>query len=415
MVSINEKRLISHINALGTIGIDREGKRTRLAADDAEKAGRDAVVGWMKEAGLRVAIDCIGNIFGIWEEEDNQREAAVMTGSHIDTVINAGQYDGCYGVLAGIEVIQSLKEAGYKTCRPMVVAAFTNEEGVRYSPDMMGSLVYAGGMAPEEALGVTGIDGTILGKELKRIGYAGTEKPGFIKPYSFVELHIEQGPILEAEGYGIGAVENLQGISWQKITIEGVQNHAGTTPTSYRIDAGVAAAKVVTFMRERCLQSKGKTVSTTGCMEFQPNAINVIPSRAIFTVDVRNPDEEALQAEEQALADYLKELEQTDKVKIHTERLSRFKPVLFDEGIVKMVEKHAKNHSLSSRRITSGAGQDAQNMAALCPTAMIFAPSVRGISHNPKEFTSNKDLTACAKVFMDVMAELAGVREGEET
>lgn len=410
MVSINAKRLLDRINTLGAIGIDEEGRRTRLAADDAEKAGRDAVVGWMKEAGLRVAVDSIGNIFGIWEDEDNRNEKAVMTGSHIDTVINAGQYDGCYGVLAGIEVIQSLKEAGCKTSRPMAVVAFTNEEGVRYSPDMMGSLVYAGGMEPEEALATVGIDGTVLGEELKRIGYAGEETPGFLKPYAFVELHIEQGPILEAEGYDIGAVENLQGISWQQITIEGVQNHAGTTPTSYRIDAGVAAAKVITFMRERCLKSDGKTVSTTGCMELQPNAINVIPSKAVFTVDVRNPDEEALLAEEQALDDYLKELERTDKVKISTERLSRFKPVLFDESIVGIVEKHARDHGLSSRRITSGAGQDAQNMALLCPTAMIFAPSVNGISHNPKEFTSDRDLIACANVFMDVMAELAQAR-----
>ena len=243
MIKVNEERLINHLNTLGAIGIDAEGKRTRLAADDAEKAGRDAVAGWMKEAGLRVAVDKIGNIFGIWETEENKGKPVVMTGSHIDTVINAGQYDGCYGVLAGLEVIQSLKEAGVKPEYPLAVGAFTNEEGVRYSPDMMGSLVYAGGMTAEDALKTVGIDGTVLGEELMRIGYAGTEEPGFLKPCAFVELHIEQGPILDAEGYTIGAVEDLQGISWQEITIEGAQNHAGTTPISYRRDAGVAAAK----------------------------------------------------------------------------------------------------------------------------------------------------------------------------
>jgi len=406
MVSMNEKRLIDRINALGKTGIDAEGKRTRLAADDAEKAGRDLVAGWMREAGLEVTVDYIGNIIGLWETEENKGLKPVMTGSHIDTVVNAGQYDGCYGVIAGLEVIQSLKEAGVKTKRPMAVCAFTNEEGVRYSPDMMGSLVYAGGMSAGEACATVGIDGTVLGEELKRIGYAGTVEPGTLQPHAFVELHIEQGPILEAEGYAIGAVENLQGISWQQITIEGVQNHAGTTPTSYRQDAGLAAAKVITFMRERCLASNGKTVSTTGCIEFQPNAINVIPSRAVFTVDVRNPDEEALCAEEKALADFLAELEKTDRVKITTERLSRFKPVLFDENIVKLVEKHAGKRGMSCRRITSGAGQDAQNMALLCPTAMIFSPSVNGISHNPKEYTSDEDLLACARVFMDVMTDL---------
>lgn len=408
MVTINERRLLDRIGKLGQIGKNLDGKRTRLAADDAEKLGRDAVVAWMREAGLRVETDYIGNIFGFWETEENKGQEPVMTGSHIDTVINAGQYDGCYGVLAGIEVIQSLKEAGVKTARPMAVAAFTNEEGVRYSPDMMGSLVYAGGMSAADACASVGIDGTVLGEELKRIGYAGTVEPGFLKPHAFVELHIEQGPILDAEGYDIGAVENLQGISWQQITIEGAQNHAGTTPISYRHDAGVAAAKVITFMRERCLKSNGKTVSTTGCIAFEPNAVNVIPSKAVFTVDVRNPDEAALQAEEKALADYLVELEKTDGVKITTERLSRFKPVLFDEGIVKLVEKYAGERNLRCRRMTSGAGQDAQNMALLCPTAMIFSPSVKGISHNPKEYTKDEDLIRCARVFMDVMSDLAG-------
>lgn len=408
MAVINACRLLSRINALGEIGKNAGGQRTRLAADDAEKAGRDAVVGWMKEAGLRVEVDRIGNIFGIWETEENRSRRPVMTGSHIDTVINAGQYDGCYGVLAGIEVLQSLREAGVKTERPLVVGVFTNEEGVRYSPDMMGSLVYAGGLSAEEACASVGIDGTVLGEELARIGYAGTAEPGFLRPHAFVELHIEQGPILDAEGWDIGAVENLQGISWQQITIEGAQNHAGTTPISYRHDAGVAAAKVITFMRERCLKSGGKTVSTTGCIAFQPNAINVIPSRAVFTVDVRNPDEAALQAEEKALADYLAELEKTDGVTITAERLSRFRPVQFDEEIVRLVEKYAKQHALKCRRITSGAGQDAQNMALLCPTAMIFAPSVNGISHNPREYTRDDDLLRCADVLLDVLSELAG-------
>jgi N-carbamoyl-L-amino-acid hydrolase len=410
MVSINEKRLLDRIDALGEVGIGEDGRRIRLAADDGDKAGRDLLCKWLKEAGLRVVVDYIGNIFGIWETEENKNEKPVMFGSHIDTVINAGKFDGCYGVLTGLEVIQSLKEAGCKTKRPMVVGAFTNEEGVRYSPDMMGSLVYAGGLSVEDALPIVGVDGTVLGDELKRIGYAGTVEPGFIKPYAFIELHIEQGPILDAEGCQLGAVEDLQGISWQQVTIEGEQNHAGTTPISYRIDAGLAAAKVITFMRDRCLKSNGKTLSTTGCIKFTPNAINVICSKAVFTVDIRNADEAALQAEEKALAEYLKELKKTDKVKISTERLTRFKPVQFDEGIVKLVEKYAAKRNLSCRRITSGAGQDAQNLALLCPTAMIFIPSINGISHNPKEFCNNTDMIAGAKVFMDAVSELAEVK-----
>lgn len=405
-MDINKERLLDSIFMLGKIGIDASGERTRLAASDAEKEGRDFVVKQMREAGLDVVVDRIGNIFGIWQTEENRKEAPLMIGSHIDTVINAGQYDGCYGVLTGIEIVRTLKEQKAALKRPLVVGAFTNEEGVRYQPDMMGSLVYAGDLSLDEALDSVGTDGTILRDELTRIGYGGTVDPGFIKPYAFIELHIEQGPIMDAKGISIGAVENLQGISWQRISIEGAANHAGTTPTDMRIDAGLAASKVNVFMRERCLASSGKTVCTVGTMALEPNAVNVIPSKAVFTVDVRNPNEEKLKEEEMALAAYLKKLEETDHVKIHTERLVRFEPVEFDNGICKITEKMAEKRGLSHCRMTSGAGQDAQMMARICPTAMIFVPSVKGISHNPKEYTRDEDLVGGANVFLDIFAEL---------
>ena len=405
-MDINKERLLDSIFMLGKIGIDASGERTRLAASDAEKEGRDFVVKQMREAGLDVVVDRIGNIFGIWQTEENRKEAPLMIGSHIDTVINAGQYDGCYGVLTGIEIVRTLKEQKAALKRPLVVGAFTNEEGVRYQPDMMGSLVYAGDLSLDEALDSVGTDGTILRDELTRIGYGGTVDPGFIKSYAFIELHIEQGPIMDAKGISIGAVENLQGISWQRISIEGAANHAGTTPTDMRIDAGLAASKVNVFMRERCLASSGKTVCTVGTMALEPNAVNVIPSKAVFTVDVRNPNEEKLKEEEMALAAYLKKLEETDHVKIHTERLVRFEPVEFDNGICKITEKMAEKRGLSHCRMTSGAGQDAQMMARICPTAMIFVPSVKGISHNPKEYTRDEDLVGGANVFLDIVAEL---------
>ena len=407
MRNINTDRLIERIGLLGETGIDSEGRRVRLAASDEDKAGRDLVAGWMAEAGMRVVVDHIGNVFGIWDTPENRDAAPVMVGSHIDTVIHAGRYDGCYGVIAGIELVRTLREAGLKTKRPIMVGAFTNEEGVRYQPDMMGSLVYAGGLSAEAALASVGTDGTILGEELRRIGYAGTAAPGWIRPWKYVELHIEQGPILDAEGIAIGAVEDLQGISWFRITIEGKQNHAGTTPTNMRIDAGLAAARVNVFLRERCSRPGSRTVATVGTMAFSPNAVNVIPDRAVFTVDVRNPSEEVLQAEEKALLDYLKELERTDHVRITAERISRSEPVLFDEEIVRLVEKAAKGRSLSCRRMTSGAGQDAQMIARICPAAMIFTPSVGGISHNPAEYTKAEDLAAGANVFLDVVSELA--------
>ncbi|KAB2332289.1 Zn-dependent hydrolase [Cytobacillus depressus] len=407
-LSINTDRLLNRLQELGRIGRDTDNKLTRLAASDTDKAGRDLFVTWMKESGLEVYIDRIGNIFGIWYGPENRNEAPIMIGSHIDTVINAGIFDGCYGVLSGLEVINTLQEAGFIPSRPIAVAAFTNEEGVRYTPDMMGSLVFAGGLSVEDALATVGADGTLLGEELERIGYAGTEDPGFLKPHAYIELHIEQGPILEKMGFPIGAVENLQGISWQRITIEGVANHAGTTPTDMRRDAGLAAARVITYLRDRANDSNGQTVATVGTIDFKPNAINVIPSLATFTVDLRDPYEQRLQQEERALANYLKELAVSEEVSITTEQLVRFQPVTFDETIVKLVEQAANQRGLQSKRMTSGAGHDAQMMARVCPTAMIFVPSIDGISHNPKEYTKDTDLEDGANVLLDVVSNLSG-------
>ena len=277
MTTVDAERLLGRIRALGQIGRDGDGRLSprRLGC---RQEGRDQLVAWMRQAGLEIAVDRIGNIFGIW---NSGGAAPVMLGSHIDTVIDAGIYDGCYGVLAGLEVVEALKRAGAAPARPIAVAAFTNEEGVRYAPDMMGSLVHAGGLSVEAALASVGTDGSVLGAELERIGYAGASEPGFLRPHAYLELHVEQGPVLAREGVPIGAVENLQGISWQRVTIAGVANHAGTTPMSMRRDAGHAAARVVTFLRDRATASNAPTVATVGCMSFEPNAINVIPSRAI--------------------------------------------------------------------------------------------------------------------------------------
>lgn len=405
--SVDAERLTGRIKALGRVGRDGDSRLLRLAGSNADKAGRDQFVSWLHGAGLDVVVDRIGNIFGIWRTAENARQAPIMLGSHIDTVINAGIYDGCYGVLAGLEVIETLKARGLAPSRPIVVAAFTNEEGVRYAPDMMGSLVYAGGLGVEDALATVGTDGTLLGDELKRIGYAGTEEPGFLRPQVYLELHIEQGPILEREGVSIGAVENLQGISWQRITIEGEANHAGTTPMSMRRDAGLASARVLTFLRDWTRSANATGVATVGCLNFEPNAINVIPSRATFTVDLRDPDEERLLAAEAALAAYLTELAQAEDVTITTERMARFEPVTFDARLVSAIEDAAKARGSSVKRMTSGAGHDAQMIARIAPAAMIFVPSVDGISHNPREHTPEADLIAGANVLLDVVTRLS--------
>jgi N-carbamoyl-L-amino-acid hydrolase len=408
---IDAARMMRRIDALAQIGAIDGGGCCRLALTDADRQGRDLVVGWMRELGLEVTVDAIGNVFGVQAGATAQgrpRLAPVMTGSHIDTVRTGGRYDGNYGVLAGLEVLQTLREAGVRTAHPLAVGLFTNEEGARFAPDMLGSLVYAGGMPLEEALDVRAIDGARLGDELQRIGYAGSAVPGALRPHAFVELHIEQGPVLDAEGVTIGAVQDLQGISWQALTITGQSNHAGTTPMHLRHDAGYAAAAVATFVRDLTRRVGPPQVATVGRIELHPNLINVIAARATLTVDLRHTDEAALQRAEAEVADFLRRLSHEEGVTIESRRLARFEPVHFDADVVRRIEAVAQRLGHTPRRMTSGAGHDAQMLARLCPTAMIFVPSVRGISHNPAEHTAPEHLAAGADVLLHTMLELAG-------
>ncbi|MEX3962884.1 Zn-dependent hydrolase [Paraburkholderia sp. EG286B] len=408
-LKLNGEVLLRQLRELGEIGADPQaGGRTRIALTDDEKAGRDRVVAWMRELDLDVRIDRIGNVFGtLHAGADAGSQRPLMMGSHIDTVRNAGALDGCYGVLAGLAVVRAFREAGVKPGRSITVGAFTNEEGVRYQPDMMGSLVYAGGLAVEAALDARGIDGTRLGDELARIGYAGAMEPGAITPHEYFELHIEQGPILEAENVRIGVVENLQGISWQRVSVQGNANHAGTTPTRLRHDAGWVAAAVATFLRDLAVRS-GTTLATIGMLSIEPNVINVIPRKAVFTVDLRDPDEARLQDAERRLADFLAEVAHKEGVKIETERLVRFEPVVFDAALARAIEAAAERRGFSNRRMTSGAGHDAQMIARIAPAAMIFVPSRGGISHNPREHTDDDQLIDGANVLLDVVLERVG-------
>lgn len=403
-LQLNGALLLEQIRLLGDIGADPEqGGRTRIALTDAEKAGRDQVVAWMKALDLRVRIDRIGNIFATLPAASGEDLAPLMMGSHIDTVTNAGALDGCYGVLAGLAVVRAFRDAGVLPARPITVAAFTNEEGVRYQPDMMGSLVHAGGLSLQAALDTLGTDGSRLGDELARIGYAGDLEPGAIVPHEYLELHIEQGPILEAEGIQIGVVENLQGISWQQVTVKGSANHAGTTPTRLRHDAGYVACAAVAEARAIARDSAGTTLATTGCIAFEPNVINVIPRRATFTVDLRDPDESRLRQAEQRFAEVLDRLAQEEGVSVSREQLVRFEPVVFDAGLADAIEESARRLDLSHRRMTSGAGHDAQMIARTAPAAMIFVPSRGGISHNPWEHTDDAALIEGAEVLLDVV------------
>lgn len=405
---LDTAKLLEQLRELGAIGHDAaQGGRTRIALTDEEKAGRDLLVRWMRELDLEVRVDQIGNIFGVLHAAHPEGMAQpLMMGSHIDTVRNAGALDGCYGVLAGLAVVRAYRQAGLRPARAIVVAAFTNEEGVRYQPDMMGSLVYAGGMDVQAALNTVGTDGTRLGDELARIGYAGDMAPGAIVPREYIELHIEQGPVLEAEGKLIGVVESLQGISWQKVTITGVANHAGTTPTRLRHDAGYAAAACVAFLREQVVGAAPETtLATVGSLRLEPNLINVIPRRATFTVDLRDPDDQRLQTAERRLADFLATLAGREGVTVETEQLVRFEPVVFDAALADRIQAAAQRRGLPHRRMTSGAGHDAQMLARIASSAMIFVPSRGGISHNPREHTDDDQLALGAQVLLDVVQD----------
>lgn len=403
---LSEDGLMVRIDALATIGATEGGGVCRIALTDADREGRDQLVRWMRDLDLQVHVDRIGNIFGV--RAGRTDAAPVMTGSHIDTVATGGRYDGAYGVLAGLEVVRWLNDRQITTERPLVVAAFSNEEGVRFQPDMMGSLVHAGGLPLAQALDSRDAAGIRLGDELARIGHAGDMACGAIVPQAFVELHIEQGPVMEAEGIAIGAVQDLQGISWQQFSITGQSNHAGTTPMRLRRDAGHCAAAIAVFVRDLALRLGGSQVATVGAISLHPNLVNVIAARAKLTVDLRNTDDTVLAQAEAELASFVQRLAAEQGVQIATQRLARFAPVRFDAGLVELIEGRAQARGWRTRRMTSGAGHDAQMLARICPTAMVFVPSVAGISHNPREHTAPADLLRGTAVLRDVLLALAG-------
>lgn len=402
---IDGARLLASLQALGAIGGLPGGGVCRLALTDADRQGRDWTVARMRELGMDVTVDAIGNVVGVYRGLEDR--PPVMTGSHIDTVRTGGLYDGNYGVLAGLEAVAALRDAGTRTRRPIAVAFFTNEEGARFAPDMMGSLVFQGDLGLDEALATRGIDGATVGDELRRIGYAGDAPVGRAQVDSFVELHIEQGPVLDREGLQIGVVEGVQGISWTEFTLLGVSNHAGTTPMHMRKDAGYVAARVATFARELAQRLGGNQIATMGAITLEPNLVNVIPNKALFTVDLRNTDGAVLQAAEAQLWEFAEQAAEQEGVQCRRRMLARFDPVRFDSAVIERVERAATARGLSHRRMASGAGHDAQMLARMCPTGMIFVPSVNGLSHNVREHTEPADLIAGAGVLLQVLTELA--------
>lgn len=402
---IDRERLLGRIDALAQIGAIEGGGVCRLALTQEDRQGRDQVLAWMRELGLTITIDPIGNVIGV--RAGREQGPPVMTGSHIDTVRTGGRYDGNLGVLAGLEVIETLNDAGFETSLPLAVGFFTNEEGARFAPDMMGSMVHQGQLPLDEMLAVQGIDGETVAEALEAIGYRGEAVCPAPPPAAFVELHVEQGPVLEQAGDVIGAVTGVQGISWTELRFDGQSNHAGTTPMRLRHDAGLAAGEMIAFVRQLTREMGGEQVGTVGSVELVPNLVNVIAKRATLTVDLRNTDEDELKRAEARMLAHARQVAQDEGLTLETRRLARFEPVAFSERIIEQVEQRAGTMGLSVRRMPSGAGHDAQSFAPNCPTGMVFVPSVGGISHNVAEFTEPDHLEAGANVLLGLLTELA--------
>jgi N-carbamoyl-L-amino-acid hydrolase len=405
-----EAALMQRLQDLAAIGATPEGGVCRLALTDADRDARAQLMAWMREAGLTVQVDAIGNLFGTRAgtgSVDGADAAPVMTGSHIDSVATGGRYDGSYGVMAGLEVLRWMDAHGIRTRRPITLAAFTNEEGVRWQPDMMGSLVHAGDLPLQQALDARDRDGLRLGDELRRIGADGALPVGTIRPSAYVELHIEQGPRLEAEGVTIGAVQDLQGIAWREVTIEGQSNHAGTTPLDLRRDAGLAAARLTVWLHALAERTGGGMVATVGQLALHPGLVNVVPGRATLTVDLRHTNAAVLDSALAELDAWLQALAAGHGQRIGCRALADSPPVRFDARLVELIEDRARARGLSVCRMTSGAGHDAQMIARIAPAAMIFVPSAAGLSHNPREHTAPAELAHGARVLADVLRTLA--------
>jgi N-carbamoyl-L-amino-acid hydrolase len=405
-MKIDLKRLEQSMDELGRVGATERGGLTRLALSDEDRRGRDLLVRWMREAGLRVTVDQMGNIFG--ERPGTAPLPPVMMGSHADSVPTGGKYDGQLGVLCGLEAIRSLNDHTLRTRHPVTLVIFTNEEGARFQPAMIASGVMAGKIPLEDAYNARDKDGLRLVDELERIGYLGSE-PCVPRPMrAYLELHIEQGPFLEEEGLSVGVVEGIVAIAWSRLTIHGVQDHAGPTPMRIRHDALVAAAEVVTGVRRIARDLGGDVVTTVGNLTVHPNIVNAIPGKVTMSIDMRDPTSETLDRARPMLDAVVREACEREGVRYELEHYWRMPYTPFAPEVVEAVERAAKASGGAWRRIRSGAGHDAQYMAAIAPAGMIFVPSHDGRSHCEEEFTAIADIEAGANTLFLAMLELAG-------
>lgn len=376
---VDGDRLWASLMTMAEIGATEGGGSHRLALSNEDRQARDLVAKWCTEAGAELRIDAIGNMFARRAGTDPDA-APVLVGSHLDTQPMGGRFDGVLGVLAALEILRTLKDADVRTKRPIELVNWTNEEGARFAPAMLGSAVFAGLHDVAKALAQTDADGTGVGEALAQIGYAGEAEA--YAPAAYFELHIEQGPILEEEGLPIGVVTHAQGVRWLDIVVEGAAAHAGTTPMDRRQDALVAAAQIIAAVPEIAL-SHPPAVGTVGTLAVSPGSRNVIPARAVFSVDLRHPDPAVL---EQLTEEVSRAAEKrAGGCTVRVEPVLAFDPTTFDRDCVDAVRRGAERCGFGHRNIISGGGHDACNIARIAPAAMVFCPCVDGISHAEAE------------------------------
>ncbi len=405
---IDGARLWATLAEMALIGPGVAGGCNRQTLTDADGEGRSLFARWCAEAGCTMGVDTMGNMFAMRAGED-AAALPVYVGSHLDTQPTGGRYDGVLGVLGGLEVLRSLNDLGIRTKHPVVVTNWTNEEGARFAPAMLASGVFAGVHTQDYAYGRVDGDGLAFGDELKRIGWVGDEVVGARRMHAMLELHIEQGPILEAEGCTIGVVTHGQGLWWLEVTLVGRDAHTGSTPMTMRVNAGLGMARVVERVHQIAMSHQPGAVGAVGQVKVFPNSRNVIPGKVVFTVDIRSPEQgklDAMRGEvERAAFAVAAELGLGCSIEV----VGHFDPVTFDPGLVQVVRGAAERLGYAHMDIVSGAGHDACWINRLYPTVMIMCPCVGGVSHNEAEEISEEWASAGAAVLLHAVLEVAGV------
>ncbi|MEQ9171807.1 MAG: Zn-dependent hydrolase [Rhodospirillales bacterium] len=406
---VNGDRLWRSLMEMAEIGATPGGGVGRIALTDLDKAGRDLFARWCKDAGLAVRIDRMGNIIGRRAGADDDAPP-VVTGSHLDSQPLGGKFDGAYGVLAGLEVVRALNDAGVTTRAPLEIINWTDEEGVRFAAGVVASGVYAGRFDLDYGRNLPDREGTTtMARELARIGYDGKAPCGGYPISAFFEAHIEQGPVLEREGAVIGAVLGAQGQRCYAVTVTGEEGHAGTLPMALRRDAMVGAARMIDGLNRLAFEFDPVPVLTTGYVQVRPNSRNTVPGRVAFSIDVRHPDDAVL-ADICLRAETLcRTIAEGAGLQVQVTETSARDSIAFDPGCIDAVRVAARRQGLACRDIHSGAGHDACNLARCAPTGMIFVPCKDGISHNEREATAPEDLAAGCQVLLEVMIARAGI------